>query len=129
MKSGKGSDAMMACLYGGKKGYHLSENGLALQLYAFGYAMVPDAAAYESYWSKDHAYHQSATGSNTILPGYTHGPIQIQAMEPFVEETAFVNTDALTPFLNWMTTTICFITSGVPARLPMSRGMHWTFNP
>lgn len=40
---------MMFTLYGGKKGYHLTPNGLALQFYAYGYALAPDAAAYESY--------------------------------------------------------------------------------
>ena len=92
---------MMANLYGGKKGYHLTPNGLALQLYAYGCALAPDAAAYESYWSKDHAYHQSPTGCNTILPGYTEGDITIQAMEPLVKEGEFVNDRELTPYVNF----------------------------
>ena len=101
MKNWEGSYKMMANLYGGRKGYHLNENGLALQLYAYGYAMAPDAAAYESYWSKDYGYHQSPTGVNTILPGYKEGEIIINAMEPMVAKGEFVNTDALTPFLNF----------------------------
>lgn len=68
---------LMACLYGGRKGSHLSANGLALTLYGNGYALAPDAAAYESYWSDDNAYHQSATGSNTIMPGYEEGEITV----------------------------------------------------
>lgn len=73
MKNWEGDYKMMFNLYGGKKGYHLTPNGLALQFYAYGYALAPDAAAYESYWSKDHVYHQSPVGSNTVLPGYTEG--------------------------------------------------------
>ena len=101
MKNGKGSDGLMAVLYGGRKGSHLSANGLALQLYGFGYALAPDAAAYESYWSNDHAYHQGAAGSNTVLPGYTEGNIQIEAMEPSVDRGQFTGKDALVPYLNF----------------------------
>ena len=101
MKNSNGTFKMMAALYGGKNGYHLTPNGLALQFYGYGYALAPDAAAYESYWSKDHAYHQSPTGSNTILPGYSEGEIVIEAMEPKVEAGKFVNDKALTPFLNF----------------------------
>ncbi len=90
---------MMATLYGGKKGYHLTPNGLAVQFYGYGYALAPDAAAYESYWSKDQVYHQSSTGANTILPGYTEGEITVNAMEPRVE--AFTNTYELTPWVNF----------------------------
>lgn len=101
MKNWNAPYKMMANLYGGKKGYHLTANGLALQFYAYGYALAPDAAAYESYWSKDHVYHQSPTGSNTILPGYTEGDITIHAMEPMVGENEFVNDRALTSLLNF----------------------------
>lgn len=101
MKNWSGGYKMMANLYGGTKGFHLTPNGLALQLYAYGYALVPDASAYESYWSKDYAYHQSVTGSNTIIPGYTEGSIEIEAIEPMVDSTMFVNTVALTPYLNF----------------------------
>ncbi|MDO4163203.1 MAG: hypothetical protein Q4D56_02280 [Bacteroides sp.] len=101
MKNWNAPYKMMANLYGGTKGSHLTPNGLALQLYAYGYALVPDAAAYESYWAKDYAYHQSPTGANTILPGYTEGEISIQAMEPIVAEGHFTNEYELTPFLNF----------------------------
>ena len=74
-------EQLMAVLYGGRKGSHLSPNGLALQLYGFGYALAPDAAGYESYWSDDYHYHQTATGSNTILPGYTEGEVTLNAIE------------------------------------------------
>ena len=47
MKNWEGDYKMMFTLYGGKKGYHLTPNGLALQFYAYGYALAPDAAAYE----------------------------------------------------------------------------------
>ena len=47
MKNWEGDYKMMFNLYGGKKGYHLTPNGLALQFYAYGYALAPDAAAYE----------------------------------------------------------------------------------
>lgn len=78
---------MMACLYGGRKGAHLSENGLAAQFYGFGYALAADASAYESYWSEDYKYHQSVEGSNTIIPGYTHGEVTLNAMEPKIDPT------------------------------------------
>lgn len=80
---------LMAVLYGGRNGNHLSPNVLALQLYGFEYALAPDAAAYESYWSDDYNYHQSVTGSNTILPGYTSGPVVVNRMDSnFVSMTA-----------------------------------------
>ncbi len=93
-------EELMAVLYGGRKGSHLSPNGLALQLYGFGYALAPDASGYESYWSKDYRYHQSATGSNTILPGYAEGEIKVHLMEPSVDSLSFVNQTALNPFVN-----------------------------
>ena len=68
MKNWTGPFKMMAALYGGTNGYHLTANGLALQLYGYGYALAPDAAAYESYWSKDHVYHQSPAGANLYFP-------------------------------------------------------------
>lgn len=92
---------MMAALYGGTNGYHLTPNGLALQFYGYGYALAPDATAYESYWSEDHAYHQSPTGANTIMPGYSEGEMMIEAMEPMVAKGKFINDKALTPFLNF----------------------------
>lgn len=100
MKSEKNQENLMAVLYGGRDGYHLTPNGLALQLYGFGYALAPDASGYESYWSKDKQYHQSATGSNTILPGYADGDIVIRAMEPSVDAGSFVNAQALNPHIN-----------------------------
>lgn len=101
MKNWTGNYKMMTAFYGGKKKSHLVSNGLAVQFYAFGYALAPDAAAYESYWSKDYAYHQAATGANTILPGYTEGDIEIEAMEPTVNEGHYTNTNSLTPYLNF----------------------------
>lgn len=101
MKNWEAPYKMMATLYGGTNGYHLTPNGLSLQFYGYGYALAPDAAAYESYWSKDHVYHQSPTGANTILPGYSEGEIVIEAMEPTVEQGKFINDRALTPFLNF----------------------------
>ena len=100
MKSSRGSENLMAVFYGGRNGSHLSANGLALQLYGFGWAFAPDAAGYESYWSPDYRYHQSATGSNTILPGYTEGEVTIRAMEPSVGDKEFVNTASVNPDIN-----------------------------
>ncbi len=101
MKNFNGSNKLMATLYGGKEGHHLSANGLSMQLYGFGYALAPDAAAYESYWSADVAYHQTATGCNTIMPGYTEGDITICAMEPSLEADEFVNSKELNPFIGF----------------------------
>ncbi|MRT93807.1 hypothetical protein EMN46_12730 [Ancylomarina sp. 16SWW S1-10-2] len=94
MKNGNGEEnGLMFTLYGGSKGGHLSPNGLAMQFYGKGWALNPDASAYESYWSKDAAYHREITGSNTIMPGYTKGEISINAMDPFVDESSsFYNT-------------------------------------
>ena len=93
MKNGDGIDTgLMALLYGGGPGgKHLSANGLAMQLYGFGWALAPDASGYESYWSPDYIYHQTSTGANTITPGYAHGPVAINAMEPYVPDTCYVN--------------------------------------
>lgn len=78
---------MMACLYGGREGSHLSPNGLALQLYGYGYALSPDASAYESYWSEDQRYHQTVEGANTIFQGYHQGPIQLKEIIPAIDTT------------------------------------------
>ena len=101
MKSEAGRENLMAVLYGGRNGSHLSPNGLALQLYGFGYALAPDAAGYESYWSPDHRYHQSATGSNTIIPGYTHGDVTLRRMEPAVPDGSFTYVNALNPNISF----------------------------
>lgn len=100
MKSESSQENLMAVLYGGRKGYHLTPNGLALQIYGFGYALAPDASGYESYWSKDQVYHQSPTGSNTILPGYAEGEVTVRAMEPCVNAGSFVNVQSLNPHIN-----------------------------
>ncbi|WP_158843885.1 hypothetical protein [Algibacter sp. L1A34] len=87
------NNGMMFTLYGGKHKSHLTANGLAMQFYGKGWAMAPDASAYESYWSKDAPYHRGITGSNTILPGYSSGDIVINAMDPVVDTNiGFYNT-------------------------------------
>lgn len=101
MKNFEDESKFMALLYGGKKGYHLSANGLAMQLYGFGYALAPDAAGYESYWSEDFSYHQTATGCNTVIPGYTTGEIVVNAMEPVVESDCFINTNEINPYISF----------------------------
>jgi len=101
MKNTTEAFPMMACLYGGRNGAHLSPNGLALQYFAYGYALVPDAAAYESYWSADHRYHQSATSSNTILPGYTEGDITVHSLSPAVPDNSFINVEEGNPLINY----------------------------
>lgn len=92
---------LMACLYGGRKGSHLSPNGLAVQYYGWGFSLAPDASAYESYWSDDYMYHGRAIGSNTIPQGYNEGDIFINAMEPIIEEGSFINKNSLTPYINF----------------------------
>lgn len=86
---------MMACLYGGRKGAHLSENGLAVQFYGFGYALAPDACAYESYWSDDYKYHQSVEGANTILQGYSEGDVTLNSMNPAIDTTRMFCSEAV----------------------------------
>ncbi len=92
MKDYNGENRLMATIYGGRKGNHLSSNGLAITLYGFDYALAPDAAGYESYWSKDFGYHQTATGSNTILPGYTQGEIVVNNTYPTLAADEYFNT-------------------------------------
>lgn len=93
LKDYDGQEKMMATLYGGLKGKHLSQNGLAAQFYGFGYALAPDATGYESYWSKDVGYHQSALGSNTIVPGYTDGDIVVNRLYPAVKSGEYLTTE------------------------------------
>ena len=95
---------MMACLYGGRQGSHLSANGLALQLYGYGYALSPDASAYESYWSEDYYYHQTSQGANTILQGYQEGPVKLHAMVPAVDTTQVFAANAVSGSLVRMAT-------------------------
>ncbi|WP_372743970.1 hypothetical protein [Lutibacter sp.] len=88
MRNGNDEEnGLMYTLYGGTYQSHLAENGLAMQFYGKGWAMAPDASAYESYWSSDAGYHRGITGSNTIVPGYKKGPIVINAMDPSVDTT------------------------------------------
>lgn len=90
------NNGLMFTLYGGKHKSHLTKNGLAMQFYGKGWAMAPDASAYESYWSADAPYHRGILGSNTIVPGYSHGDIVINAMDPSVDTTAgFYNTSEI----------------------------------
>ncbi len=91
MKDYDGDNKLMATIYGGRATNHLSKNGLAVTLYGFDYALAPDAAGYESYWSADVKYHQTATGSNTIVPGYTHGDIVVNNTYPKVSDDEFFN--------------------------------------
>ena len=86
MKNGNDeNNGLMFTLYGGKYRSHLTKNGLAMQFYGKGWALAPDAAAYESYWSSDAGYHRGIMGSNTIVPGYTDGDIIVNAMDPAVD--------------------------------------------
>ncbi|GGZ13616.1 hypothetical protein GCM10007049_01780 [Echinicola pacifica] len=92
MKNGNDDqDGMMFTLYGGREGSHLSSNGLAWQFYGNGWALAPDGAAYESYWSADMNYYTGVVGSNTIVQGYKKGEITINAMDPFVPADGFYN--------------------------------------
>jgi hypothetical protein len=94
MKNGNDeNNSLMFTLYGGSDGSHLTSNGLAVQFYAKGYVLAPDASAYESYWSADAGYHRGILGANTIVPGYALGEITINAMDPAVDDTKdFYNT-------------------------------------
>ncbi len=91
MRDTAGENELMATIYGGRKGNHLSENGLAITLYGYDYALAPDAAGYESYWSADVRYHQTATGSNTIVPGYTQGDIVVNNTYPALSSDEYFN--------------------------------------
>ncbi len=97
----KNGYGLMATLYGGRKGWHLNRTGLAWQFYADGYAVAPDAAAYESYWSKDYAYHQGPTGVNTMLPGYLSGPIVLNGSEPRIEPGEFAVAEGVCPSVTY----------------------------
>ncbi|MET7280091.1 hypothetical protein ABZS29_17790 [Kribbella sp. NPDC005582] len=86
------ASGLMATLYGGHGSTdHLNPNGLALQLYGQGWALAPNAKAYESYWTADYKYHSGPAGANTIVPGYSYGPVTVNAMEPAVPADAFTN--------------------------------------
>ncbi len=91
MKDYNGNNDMMATIYGGRKGKHLSQTGLAVTLYAYGYALSPDASGYESYWSDDFHYHQSTAGVNTIAPGYIEGDIVVNRTFPTIAADAYTN--------------------------------------
>jgi len=92
---------MMATLYGGNRRGHMTANGLAAQFYGFGYSLAPDASGYVSYWSDDYVYHQSATGSNTILPGYLEGPVEVAALDPQIDENSFTNGNSFCPYISF----------------------------
>ncbi len=98
MKNGNSEESgMMFTLYGGRHGSHLSRNGLAWQFYGKGWSLAPDSAAYESYWTPDMKYHSGRTGSNTILPGYEKGEINVNAMDPAPASDSFYNTRETSP--------------------------------
>ncbi|WP_205702870.1 hypothetical protein [Botryobacter ruber] len=103
MKNGNQiENGLMATLYGGyPKKLHLNPNGLAMQLYGKGWALAPDASGYESYWSDDFSYHQTVTGSNTIVPGYEAGPVTVNAMEPAPAPGNFINEKAISPYASF----------------------------
>ncbi|MFR9513460.1 MAG: hypothetical protein SNF69_07490 [Rikenellaceae bacterium] len=91
LKDFNGSNKLMATIYGGRGSNHLTANGLAITLYGYDYALAPDAAGYESYWSADVRYHQSATGANTIMPGYTEGDITVNHTYPTLASDEYFN--------------------------------------
>ncbi|MFR9529035.1 MAG: hypothetical protein SNF93_04920 [Rikenellaceae bacterium] len=91
IKDFEGDNRLMATIYGGRKGNHLSETGLAITLYGFDYALAPDAAGYESYWSEDFRYHQTPTGANTIMPGYKSGDIVVNNTYPELRADEYFN--------------------------------------
>ncbi|ROP49110.1 MULTISPECIES: immunoglobulin-like domain-containing protein [unclassified Rathayibacter] len=96
MKNGNDpADGMMATLYGGVTGDHLNANGLAAQIYAKGWAIAPNAKSYESYWTDDYAYSSGPAGANTVVPGYTTGPVTVNAMEPAPAKGGFTNDSAI----------------------------------
>ncbi|MET7279938.1 hypothetical protein ABZS29_17010 [Kribbella sp. NPDC005582] len=96
------ASGLMATIYGGHNAAdHLNPNGLALQLYGQGWALAPNAKAYESYWTADYKYHSGPAGANTIVPGYTAGPITINAIEPAVPGDAFTNTTEISPHVQF----------------------------
>ncbi|MBU2914128.1 hypothetical protein [Reichenbachiella agariperforans] len=102
LRNGNDEDnGLMFTLYGGKKGGHLSPNGLAWQFYHQGWAMAPDASAYESYWSKDAGYHRNIVGSNTIIQGYQKGDITVNAMSPVVPEGQFYNDEVISKYCSF----------------------------
>ncbi|UOQ87543.1 FIVAR domain-containing protein [Gracilibacillus salinarum] len=84
-------NGLMATLYGGRDGAHLNKQGLAMQLYGKGWALGVDSKAYESYWSDDYGYHSGPAGANTVVPGYTHGELEINALEPAPATGEFTN--------------------------------------
>lgn len=92
---------LMFTLYGGTRGMHLSPNGLALQLYGHGWALAPDASAYESYTSEDVEYYQGAVGCNTIVPGYAAGSITLNALEPAPAPGQFTSDLVISPFVSF----------------------------
>lgn len=94
-------NGLMFTLYGGKKGGHLSPNGLAWQFYHKGWVMAPDASAYESYWSKDALYHRNIVGGNTIIQGYEKGEIFVNAMSPVVPEGQFYNDEVISKYCSF----------------------------
>ncbi|MFD7706597.1 hypothetical protein [Streptomyces sp. NPDC059786] len=91
--------ALMATVYGGYNGDdHLNPNGLAIQLYGQGWALSPNCKSYESYTSKDYVYSKGPAGANTIAPGYTHGPVTVNAQEPAPPKNSFVNTTQISDY-------------------------------
>ncbi|UXP32619.1 hypothetical protein N6H18_01370 [Reichenbachiella agarivorans] len=102
MKNGNDDeDGMMFTLYGGTHQHHLSANGLAWQFYGKGWALAPDGAAYESYWSPDMKYYSGAVASNTIVQGYSKGDITVNAMDPFVSSDQFYNENTTSEYCSF----------------------------
>ncbi len=102
MKDYTGENKLMGTIYGGRKGKHLTPNGLAITLYHDGYALAPDAAGYESYWSADCSYHQSPTGANTIMPGYREGDITVNKTYPEIAKDAYTNAEPHADFYRFV---------------------------
>ncbi|MBD3942084.1 hypothetical protein IF188_10285 [Microbacterium sp. NEAU-LLC] len=88
--------ALMATVYGGYPlQHHLTPSGLSAQLYGQGWAVGPQAKSYESYWSDDYVYSAGRAGANTVVPGYAHGEIAVNVLEPAVSAGEFTNTAAV----------------------------------
>ncbi|MHA6484927.1 CBM96 family carbohydrate-binding protein [Paenibacillus sp. strain BS8-2] len=94
-------NGLMATLSGGVSGGHLHENGLSMQLYGKGWALGPNTHSYESYWSEDYAITRRPAGSNTIVPGYAHGPVTVNAIEPAPAPGELTNANAISDYVQF----------------------------
>ncbi|WP_299780787.1 heparinase II/III family protein [uncultured Formosa sp.] len=99
---GMGDDAMMVSTFG-SFGNHAHANGVAIELYANGYALGPDMGKGSSYWHENHNdYYSKFPAHNTVVVNGVSDYNAMRSYHPFTLDQAFPKS-GITPSFKGLT--------------------------